>query len=329
MVANAAMSAEYAHNHSNDADYLAWRREADRLAASNADLRAKLSAMDQQAPAVASKPVDPNWLPDGVPPAAALSDEALKASQPDINVCVGPQNGSYYKVAQQYLLPGAADVANVVPIITRGSLDIKQKLYDGVCDAGFVQGDTDIDGSQFETVFHPFLETAHLLCHDDGKIDKLSNVGVVNIAQGSGSLMTWQKLSAKSDTVKRIIVNIALSNEDALAKALTTKSCVFYVAAPHTSTLNKMFERKELWLVPIDDQNLLDTNYTERTLSSADLPEEIRHGWGEQYVKTIAIPVKFVVSNRWRNLYADAAGKFSMELINMERQIHENAVGQK
>ena len=326
IMSNAATAAEYAHNHSNDADYLAWRREANRLAATNEQLRQQLAAADAQSTNYSNKPVDPNWLPEGVPPAAALSDEALKASQPDLNVCVGPENGTYYKVAQQYLLPDSADLVNIVPVITKGSLDIRQKLLNNTCDAAFLQGDIALN-NDYDVVFHPFLEYAHLICYNEHT--NLKDVKVINIAQNSGSLQTWRNLAAKSSTLNNINVNETLGNEDAIASTIQNKSCLFYVAAPHNSGLNKLFERPELWLVPIDDYSLIDTTYSAHTLSSKDYPKEIRSGWfSNTEIKTFAIPVQFVIARKWRDANQDVAGKLNLELINMEQQIHSQGAGQ-
>ena len=58
---------EFFYNRQNDPGYQQWRAEADRLARDNADLRQKLTQLDQQVAAKQGQPLDPNYLPPDVP----------------------------------------------------------------------------------------------------------------------------------------------------------------------------------------------------------------------------------------------------------------------
>ena len=67
---------EWAAAHRDDPDYRAWRRDADRLAEDNADMRRQLSEMDaKMKDAVPSSSA--MQLPPGVSPAAAIAPEAM------------------------------------------------------------------------------------------------------------------------------------------------------------------------------------------------------------------------------------------------------------
>ncbi len=66
-------SADFFHNHQNDAGYKEWRAEADRMAKDNADLRQKLADLDRQLAARKDTPIDPKYLPPEVPPEVALA----------------------------------------------------------------------------------------------------------------------------------------------------------------------------------------------------------------------------------------------------------------
>ena len=61
-----------AYNHSNDPGYQEWRKEADRLAADNKDLKEKLAKLDQKTAAMEGQPRDPSYLPEGILAEVAL-----------------------------------------------------------------------------------------------------------------------------------------------------------------------------------------------------------------------------------------------------------------
>lgn len=67
--------AQWFYNHNNDPGYAEWRREADRMAADNAELRAKLDRLDADLKQRQGQPVDPNFLPADVKPELALAAE--------------------------------------------------------------------------------------------------------------------------------------------------------------------------------------------------------------------------------------------------------------
>jgi hypothetical protein len=66
--------ADFFHHQQNDPGYQQWRAEADRLAADNADLRQKLSALDSKLAEEKDQPRDPNFLPPDTPREVAVAD---------------------------------------------------------------------------------------------------------------------------------------------------------------------------------------------------------------------------------------------------------------
>ena len=68
--------ADFFHHQQNDPGYQQWRAEADRLAANNADLRTKLSALDARLASEKDQPRDPNYLPPDTPREVAVADGA-------------------------------------------------------------------------------------------------------------------------------------------------------------------------------------------------------------------------------------------------------------
>lgn len=72
------------YNHRNDADWAAWRADADRQAQTNAELKAKLAAMDAKVKELEAQktPVDPAYMPPGVDPTVALAQDVAEKTLP-------------------------------------------------------------------------------------------------------------------------------------------------------------------------------------------------------------------------------------------------------
>lgn len=68
------------YNHRNDSDWAAWRADADRQAQTNADLKAKLAAMDAKVKELEAQkaPVDPSYMPQGVDPSVAMAQNVAE-----------------------------------------------------------------------------------------------------------------------------------------------------------------------------------------------------------------------------------------------------------
>jgi hypothetical protein len=72
-----AAEQEYAlmyYNHRDEAEMIQWRQDMDRMAMDNADLRAKLAAMDQQAAQLQGTPVDSAYVPQDAQDVALSPD---------------------------------------------------------------------------------------------------------------------------------------------------------------------------------------------------------------------------------------------------------------
>ena len=324
---NSAAAGEYAFNHQHDEDYLKWRAEADRLAKSNAELKSQLQQIDAIKQTKGNAQPNPDWLPDGVPAAAVLSDAALKSSQPDFNVCVGSEAGPYYKIAQTYMLPAVVEWVNLNPVVTKGTPDILAKIAAGNCDAGFIQGDADFDKDKLAVVFKPFLEAGHLACSIKAKGKSIEDIAgqSVWVPKNSGSRMTWDRLASLNPEYRKIIAKDAVNYEDAILKAIQTQSCLFYMAAPHASSLDRLIDRKDLKLMAIKDNSLLkDGVYQARTLSSSDYNRTIEgHFFSDGYIQTVVAPATFVMSNDWKAKHAELSAKMALKLSDIENQLKQ------
>ena len=66
------------YHHGDDPGMQEWRREADRLAQDNAELKTKLAGLDEQVKGMSTLPKDPSYVPDDMKTAVLAPDEAEK-----------------------------------------------------------------------------------------------------------------------------------------------------------------------------------------------------------------------------------------------------------
>ena len=120
----------FAYHHANDPGYLAWRREADRLAADNTSLRDRLAALDAEVKSQTGER-NPKYLPKGVPPEVALSVDVVTGYRtPALTFATGVPESTYAAVCagrDESNIVGfrkrAASVMDVTCIETSGSRD--------------------------------------------------------------------------------------------------------------------------------------------------------------------------------------------------------------
>jgi len=81
-----ASGPSFMYNHQSDPGVQAFRQEADKLAASNADLKKQLTDLDAKVDQMKKNgvPVDPKQLPEGVDPAVALAAEKVVKENPAV-----------------------------------------------------------------------------------------------------------------------------------------------------------------------------------------------------------------------------------------------------
>ena len=91
-------NALFGYNHQNDADYQAWRAQANQAAQDNADLKAQLQKLDTEVADLKTKGVaqDPNYMPPDVPADVAYNpDVVVGSARPVLTVGTGASGGVY------------------------------------------------------------------------------------------------------------------------------------------------------------------------------------------------------------------------------------------
>jgi len=340
-------SSRFAYNHQNDADYIAWRREADRLARDNADLRKQLAAMDAGTSKYVGQSIDPNYLPAGVDADIALSEEARTAQLPELRICVGSRSGAYFKVAAGVIAPNMNNV-NVTTVETAGTGEILRNIADGKCDAGFVQGDgywNYVEDNQttklpFERVFSPYRESVHLICHEDGAYDigDLDSSKTMWFPKNSGAAETWKNFVGENSDYASVKVNTTVGSyeEAALKVSNDVNSCMLYVGAEGATKLmtniNNSSAGNKIVLRDIDDSSLSKTKdpagsvvYKTSELDEDTYASLLRQGgcWGYcgGDVDTLTVSADFIVSNAWKAQHSKLYPVLAVDLMGLQPRI--------
>lgn len=121
---------EWFYHHYDDPAYIAWRRDADRIAQSqdNAELRAKLAKLDQDVADLKAKsvPVNKTYLPPDIKPDVALAAEVVTGvTAPDLAFATGPDGTTYNALCANEggFKDSANDTMNVTCVSTDGAWD--------------------------------------------------------------------------------------------------------------------------------------------------------------------------------------------------------------
>ena len=235
-------NSSFGYHHSNNAGYSEWRREANELSQTNADLKKQLDAMDAKIAGIDPKTkVDPNFLPKGVDADIPLATQVLEDMKPEMRICTGQSDGTYKTVGKIY--SNIATNLNVTVVETNGSIDNLEKINSGVCDVALVQRDAYwvyLDKHPkaklpVERVSSPYDEYVHMVCNtgnDVEEVDDLTSSNTLYVGiEGSGSEVTWNNFVAENDAYASVNV-VKATNLEARMKITSEKdSCALYVGA--------------------------------------------------------------------------------------------------
>ena len=343
-------ASSFAHNHRNDADYRAWRNEADSLAKDNADLRKQLAQMDAGSAKMSGQPVDPDYIPKGIDADLAMSQEALSSQRPTMNLCVASKTGTYQRIGNAYR--SGLNSVNINTINTAGSNEILKKVADGSCDAGFVQGDgywnyvedNNTDNLPFTRALSTHKEAVHLFCHEDGptSASDLSSKHKLWFPVGSGAAGTFQNWIAEDDDyadVQTVFNNPSMSvtsNEAAVMKIAGDKnSCALYVGAQGASAfvkkMDKIAKASHIVLVNITDGSLDNTEdpsgadvYDKGTMDAySNLNRNAgTFGMMSGKVDSMFLNADLIVGTKWQKANQDLYPTLVMDMMAMQSDIN-------
>lgn len=312
------------YNQQNDAGMREWRKEADRLAQDNAELKAKLANLDTQVQKqqAAGVKVDPNYLPDTVDSDILLSQDAIAQSLPKMKLCSG-RVGNVYANYSNTLVDNvnSIDISNVN---TAGSSQNLEKLDHNDCDAAIVQRDVYLTHADqypdskfdYERILTPYSEMLNLVCHNSTGIESFSDLKAkhtIDVGEkNSGSQATWNVIVAANPELAKLKVQQFGGSVAATNLQLKRVDCVFTVAGKSSATManiNKL-SNGNFQLVNWDTKSLdklVDPAgqpiYKHETLPSntfTKLQYDTWFGWFGASTDVITVPADLIVANTWK-----------------------------
>ncbi|WP_027721584.1 TAXI family TRAP transporter solute-binding subunit [Maridesulfovibrio zosterae] len=310
------------YNHQNDVGIQEWRREADELARTNAELREKLNELDA-ATAGMNGPIDPSFLPEGIPASIALAPEALAAmssSTPVLRFATASKTGNYNYFGG--VVKSKASGIDVELLNTSGSWENLDLLVNGKVDAAMVQSDAlmlykalypDVKLVTEQTVIYP--EAVQMIANRDSGIKSVKDINpdkhILYIGpKGSGTAMTWKAFCVLDSRYKKIPTRTA-GYDQALQEVRENP----YAVMMFVSGLNSEFIHKAnqlassgtgLQLVTVDDWDFNDVSDSDGNdvYKFVEIPSGVypalQKGWifGHD-IETIAVESVMVLKSDW------------------------------
>lgn len=314
--------AKMAYNHANDPGFQQWKQEATKLAESNAELKTKLAAMETKVAGMSGER-DSGYLPEGVPAAVALSNEALSAADktkvPFI-MATGGEGNNYARTGN--LAKSAADTIDISVVYTNGTVDNLQRFTNKQVDGFIAQNDV-MDSAALTngaTISNMkakwlvlFLEPVQMIANKSGGIKNIQDLSKNNTVyvgpSGSGTESTWRRMVSADRTLAGIPVANATYTEALDKVAKDPKAVMMFVSGLNSSTITAAEARAEkdnLRLVKISNEsftNLTDIDgnplYEETEISSDVYPNLQKGLFFHKDIPTIACKAVFVVSPEW------------------------------
>jgi len=325
MSTNASMSS-MAYNHSNTAEFKAWKKDAEALSKDNAELKAQLAAMDAKLDGMTGTK-DPTYLPEGMDATVLLSAAALGAKEGDkvkFTMYTGTKGLNYERfgglVRNKTKETIAVDVKN-----SAGTMANIKAYIEGKCDGFVAQG----DGIDVYSRLDPELvkklnakavtlykEPVQMIANKKGpkSVKKFNKNTVLYVGgKGGGTETTWINLKAQNPKKygKVKVRYMDYSDPKAALDALSdNKNAVIMLVSGLKSGLLKAAEARAkkdgFKLVEVNDGDFVDALdsdgqplYTSVEIPSKAYPN-LQAGWmmGND-VKTVAVDALFITDQKW------------------------------
>ncbi len=321
-----------AYNNFNDPGFQAWRTEANRMAADNAELKAKLDVMDAKLNTLQGQPRVPGTLPDGVPASVALAPAVVVAGQSggkDLVIGTGGETGNYYPFCQgagpMHGLRGNLQDFEVQCKVTNGSAENLDGLAAGSLDAILVQSDifnewlgrhpgVRLDALK-STVYQEFVQ---ILANKKAGVERIGDLNSRRhwlYLVGSGAQKSWDSFSVidpryaefdRAGRVRRVpndpqVLEAVAGNPDAV---------MVFVSGLNTDLLRTANDRygDKLTMALVDDSRLsgaLDRTghpiYAVSKIPSGLYPKLQKSRWFgmDSSVASLSVGALFILSERW------------------------------
>ncbi len=324
--ANDARYAAFAHNNANDSGYKQWRKEADRLAKDDAELKQKLDKLDSQLKKMAGTPTKPGYLPDDVPVDLAVSPSVLakkKARKPLIRFATGQPGGVYSWFGREF--KKFAGHFDVQLIQTEGSVENLRLLSEGKADLAVIQSDvlTKLPRNTVteQAVLYP--EVIQLIANRESSIKQVKDIdpekNLVYVGpKESGTALTWQGLCEQDKWYAKIPVRYGTYHEAMAEVARNPKALMMFVGGLNSDLLKeaeKVAEKtRKLRLVAVNDWDFNDKKdrngnaiYTFVDVPAKTYPY-LQSGWvTSSDLETLAVKAVLTMRTEWGRVHGPGA----------------------
>ena len=329
---NEPSHAALAYNNANDPGFQAWRAEANRMAADDAQLKAKLDVMDAKLTAMQGQPRQAGVLPADIPASVALAPAVTVADPGDgkaLVVGTGGEAGNYYPFCQgsgaMKGLRGNLQGFDVRCKRTNGSGDNLDGLAAGGFDAIMVQSDifngwllahpgVRIDALK-STVYQEYVQ---LLANKQAKVERIGDLDPKRhwlYLVGSGAQKTWDSFAAidpryaefdRTGHLRRVPADPQVLE----AVAGNPGAAMLFVSGLNSEMLRAANDRygDRLTLALVDDNHLaaaLDRTshpiYAVAKIPSKLYPKLQKSHWFglDSSVPSLTVGAVFILSERW------------------------------
>ena len=355
----------WAYHHSGDPGYAEWRREADRMATENADLKAKLASLDAHVTQMEGTQVDRNWMPDGVDMTVAVAAEVASgevagaanagAGVPGVLVMgTGSVAGNYYPFCAgnetMAGLSGHLAEVSVDCVNTNGSEENLDGLASGRFDAALVQSDAFNEWLQQNSSLAAmqatmYLEYVQMIANEEADVESVGDLDPKrhNIyLAGSGARKTWAGFVAQDSSYAAFNGRLRGVPADDTAIEIVANDpngVLVFVSGLNSDLLRKADAEygDKLEMVVVDDWDFNDAEdrdgndiYTFADIPTGAYPHLQEGGWfsSSKSVESLTVQAVFVLSKSWveRN-GSGSLGKLELALWQTIPEI-EHRVGQ-
>lgn len=326
------------YNNMNDEGIKQFRSEAEKLAQSDEQLKAKLEQLDKEMAVMKASGVapKPGVLPAGIDPDLFLAGAAMDRLQPSINLCSGVKSGNYHYAANLMKENSLLEI-NLVP--TKGSKDNFDKIDQGICDAAIVQKDAIVEHDdqkaqeKVDVAIEMYPEFAHLICRESDKVDSIKDLSSehrVSIGfENSGSALTWKNMKVVQSNLSSVKVDYEGPSTGLMKLQQGKVNCIFSMVSLGSSFLDSKNVPKKLKLVHLDvgldafkdrDGNRI---YEDGEIEAGAYPklQESSFLGGSKATKTFFTRASLVISDKWKQENEEGYDQISEVLLSVKPKI--------
>lgn len=316
------------YHHQNDLGFQQWRKEAEKQAAENAELRSKLDKLDAKVNAMDGTKVDPSYVPAGVDGDLMLSEKYVKGLNKELTqlrLATARAGNNYHNLGS---LVKKKSQFGVNLVTSAGSMENLDRLNQGKVDAAIVQSDAfkvwdkENSGKEIGNIQAPlYKEYVHVIANRKSGISNVSDMTpefTVYITEGSGAEVTWKAFGLEDAEYKKIPVKNAPLHESLLKVAAEPKSVLVFVSGLNSRFI-KVANRygNKVKLLNVDDKdfdNAVD-QYGNKIYSFTNIPgktyENLQDGVFLSSIETLSVDAVLVVSKKWKK----KQGKTTLESL--------------